>query len=188
MTSPPRDLLGPIDRRTFLRATVGGTSALAVAALLPSGCGGYPSVSGLLTFSAKEFAVLQSLIDTCLPRVDGLVAARDLDLDRYLDRYLAVEPLPIRKQLKQALLLLEYGGFWWGPARRRFTRMDAEAQGEYLRGWLESDSPFRRQVGQTFRQAILNVYYSDERTWDAIEYDGPFVDGEESSLSARGTG
>ena len=175
MNAPERDLLGPINRRTFLRGTAGGIAALTAATLLPTGCGGYPSVATLRTFTAKEFAVLKGLITTYLPPAEGLPSAEDLDIAGYLDTYLAVEPAPVRKQLKQALLLVEYGGFWYGPERRRFTRMTAAGQEAYLQGWLESASPFRRQVGQIFRRATINTYYGDERSWDAIGYDGPFV-------------
>lgn len=175
MNRPGHDLLGTLDRRTFLRGTAGGVAALSVATLLPTGCGGYPSVANLRTLTAKEYAVLRTLIGTCLPPVRGLPSAQDLDIAGYLDRFLAEESATVRKQMKQALLLLEYGGFWYGPERCRFTRMTAGAQEAYLRGWLESSSPFRRQVAQTFRRAAFNTYYGDERTWDAIGYEGPLV-------------
>lgn len=175
MSGSPPDLFGPIDRRTFLRGTAGGAAALAAAALLPAGCGGYPAVANLHTFTAKEFAVLRALVDTYLPPAERMASGRDLDVAGYLDAYLAAESAMIRKQLKQALLLLEYGGLWYGPERRRCTRMSEAGRAAYLRGWSEAVSPFRRQVAQTFRRAAINVYYTDERAWGSIGYDGPFV-------------
>ena len=188
MSAPRPDLLGPIDRRTFLRATAGGTAALAVAALLPAGCGGYPPVSGLRLFTAKEFAVVDAMIATFVTPPAGAPSAREVGIAAYLDRYLAAEAPLVQKQLKQALLLIEYGGFWWGPRRRRCTRMAPADRAQYLREWLDSDSAFRRQVAQTFRRAILNTYYTDERTWEAIGYEGPFVDPDESTVPTRVAG
>lgn len=169
------DILGPIDRRTFLRGTAGGALTLTLAALLPTGCGGYPEVSRLRLFTAKEFAILRAIADTCIVPDAGMPTPEDVDVAGFLDAYLAAEPAALQTQLKRALLLLEYGGLVWGSPRRRFTRMDAPERAEYLTDWLESDSPVRRQVAQTFRRACLNTYYTDERTWAAIDYEGPFV-------------
>ena len=175
MSGSAQDLLGPIDRRTFLRGSAGGVAALAAATLLPAGCAGYPPVANLRLFSAKEFAVLEALADTFVPAADGVASATGLDVAGHLDRRLSVEPALVRKQLKQAVLLVEYGGFWWGPARARFTRMSPAARAQYMEEWMAADSAFRRQVGQLFRRAIIQAYYSDERTWAGIGYDGPFV-------------
>lgn len=175
MSGPAQDLLGPIDRRTFLRGSAGGVVALAAATLLPAGCAGYPPIANLRLFTAKEFAVLEALADTFVPAAEGVASATALDIAGYLDRALSAQSALVRKQLKQALLLMEYGGFWWGPARSRFTRMSPTVQAHYVEEWLAAASPFRRQVGQLFRRAILQAYYSDERAWTGVGYDGPFV-------------
>lgn len=188
MSTPAPDLAGPMDRRTFLGATAGGAAALALASLLPAGCGGYPAVANLRTFTAKEFAVLQALVDTVVPAGGGNVSAREIDVAGYLDDAFHALPALMRKQLKQALLLLEYGGLWYGPERRRLTRMSAAARETYVGGWLDSPAPFRRQVGQTFRRAIINAYYSDERAWRAIGYDGPFVEADTPASPPRRSG
>jgi len=169
------DVLGQIDRRTFLRGTAGGAAALAVATLLPTGCGGYAPVENLRFFTAKEYAVMQALASVFIAPEGDMPSAADVDVVGYLDRFLSAEPPLVRKQLKQAILLVEYGGIWWGSKRQRCTRMSAQSRSEYLGEWSNSDSLFRRQVIQIFRRACLNTYYSDARTWDFIDYDGPLV-------------
>ena len=172
--TPRPDLFAPMDRRAFLRVTAGGAGALALTPLLGAGCSSAPG-PGLRALTAKEAAVLQGLAGLFVPGGNGAPTAQDVDVAGFLDVYFAGEPPALRKQIKQALVLIEYGGLWWGPKRARFTRMSADARARYLGEWLAADSAMRRQVGQLFRRACINAYYTDERAWDAIGYDGPFV-------------
>jgi len=102
-------------------------------------------------------------------------SARSLHLAEYLDDYFGGEPPALQLQLKRALLMIEYGGYIWGKPRRRFTQLSPTARARYVGKWSRAEPGTRRLVVETFRRACLNAYFSDERTWSLIGYDGPLV-------------
>lgn len=163
-----------IGRRALLRRTAFGATALGIAALLPTGCAGYPEApAGLQVFSAKEFHILATAMDTVLPkRHEHELSVREARAPEHFDELLADAPEAAVTQIKQLLLLVEHGTLLAGHLSR-FTSLDAADRAAYLRGWMRSDRAFLKQAFIAIRKIALASYYANEETWKRIGYRGP---------------
>ena len=57
----------------------------------------------------------------------------------------------------------------------RFTNLAAEWQDIYLSDWAGSRFQVRRLVFQALKNLSMLGYYSQDATWRAIHYDGPWA-------------
>ena len=163
-----------LDRRSFLRATAGGTAAIAAAALLPAGCSrDYPQAAldgvTLKSLTPKEYAVVRAAAEAMLegvPVEPSTVAGR-------IDHELAVAGDPMRADMKTVLGLMEHltplGGRF-----RRFTALAPETRLAYLRGWARSRFELRRAAFQALKGFVNFFAYSDDRTRPLTGFEGPW--------------
>ncbi|MEM1349258.1 MAG: hypothetical protein AAGI01_11925 [Myxococcota bacterium] len=81
-------------------------------------------------------------------------------------------PQAKRQQLIDVTTLIEIGPRVFGPqrGRGRFTRLDARAKDEYLRGWEESSLAPRRAAFHGLKAVCMMGYWTREETWGAIGY------------------
>ncbi len=78
------------------------------------------------------------------------------------------------EQLQLALNLLEFAP--GGPlTATRFSRLDLGERAAVVQAWQGSRLGVRRQVAASLRQAARFIHFSDEATWAAIGYDGPWL-------------
>ena len=162
----------PLDRRGFLRATAGGTAAIALASLLPTGCtADYPqaraSGAKLQTLTEKEFAITLAAAEALLigvPVSPGAIASR-------IDNELAVAGDPMRSDFKTVLGLMEHLTLLSGQ-RRRFTQLTPQARLAYLSTWKRSRFTLRRGAYTALKGFVYYFAYSDPATRVLTRYPG----------------
>jgi hypothetical protein len=168
----------PLSRRVFLRLA-GGTAAFtalarpgAVRAAALAGAAGEP------VFDAGEREILtriaERMVETGEPSAPPLRETRAVETIEALCRGLDAG---VRRQLRLALRLFEYGPFVFELVFTRFTRMsDAECDAS-LTDWMTSRLALRRTAFLALRNLALYGYYSQPETWPLVGYAGPLLGG-----------
>lgn len=176
-TSP--GAVGPITRRGFLRAGFWGTAALGVFSAA-SGCTSASQYRERIgrerpeVLTAKELAVLMAIADRVITPAEGCPTAAEARVARRIDRELVFSDGKLAADVRASLALLEHGPLL-DLRFRRLTRLAPAEQDEVLRGCLESSWALRRNAFNGIRFLCLFFYYTDDRTWRSIGYDGPTV-------------
>jgi hypothetical protein len=159
-----------ISRRTLLRGTASGVLLLAVAALLPSGCRGYPEPPVPLRFlSNEEYAVFQAVARAILGLED------ETDVAAEVDRLVSRMSSRVKRDIHWMLRIFEHGTHLFDLKGKRFTRLARDDQEQYLRGWMQSSLGARRIVFRALKLLASLGYYGLSDTWKTIGYDGPWL-------------
>lgn len=173
---------GPIfSRRRFL-----GISLAAGGAVILGGAGGLlalrgraPKAAGLRSLSPHGYRTLSQLALAAFPEGGAFPqAARDLDLARLFDQYLADEPEWNRDDLGKGLALLEFGPLLYDHRLVAFSQLGAEERLAHFERWAEG-SLLQREVATALRKFLALVFYDRPEVWSSIGYDGPLVPAEE---------
>jgi len=165
---------GPIDRRGFLRLSVGGTTAIALASLVPAGCSAdYPQAEtdghDLKSLTPKEYAVARAAAEALLvgvPVTAATVAGR-------IDQELAWAGDPVLTDMKSVLSLMEHAtplGFHV----RRFTALSPADRLSYLNTWRNSRFQLRRAAYQGLKGFVYYFAYIDPATRSITGFAGPW--------------
>jgi hypothetical protein len=165
-----------LSRRRFLTAGL-----VAGGAVLGVGGGGLlllrgraPKVEGLLVLDAHEYQTLESLVEIMFPRTEAVpVDVGRLELPRAFDAFLAGEPEHNVKDLRKALVLIEFGPLVFDHQVTTFSRLDPKARLAHWDAWATSDSLLRRQVSVAMRKFFNLVFFDSEVVWPFIGYPGP---------------
>jgi len=166
-----------IGRREFLRGSALGAALLGGATLLP-GCGAsgsYPTPPvELKTFSAKEFHILQSVMDTFLPvtRSDELSVV-EVGAAENFDGLLADASEDLQGNLKMLIFIFEHGTLPLGGKLRRFTRLSPKEQASFIEGLMRSDNGLKKLLYTVFMKISNGMYYDKPETWALVGYPGP---------------
>lgn len=161
-----------VSRRRFLRLS------LAAGAFLLMGGGAWllarrGRAPGREALTDRERRTLAQLARALFPEGGAFpVGARDVDLARAFDDFLADEPEWNRRDLSRALFLLEMGPLVFERRLRAFSGLSAEERLAHFRGWAEGGL-LRRQVATAFRRFLALVFYDTPAVWPHIGYDGP---------------
>lgn len=165
-----------LSRRRFLRWTLGAGGVV----LMGSGGGLLalrgvaPDVEGLRILSAQEHRTVAMLARAVFPAGGAFrFSAADVDLARAFDRFLADEPPWNQRDLKSAILLLEYGPVVFERRLVTFSHLTDAERLRHFERWCTSDSELRRQVATAFRRFLTLVFYDQPGAWPGIGYDGP---------------
>jgi hypothetical protein len=166
-----------ITRRGFLK--VGGIGALALgggaALTMRGGSARYakllPAGAEPRVLSTKELAVLAAFVDRVLPIENP--SPREARIAERIDRELAFATPRVRRDVKNALFLVEHGG-WARLSPTAFSARSSDGQDAYLRQFAAGRA-LERQAFSGLRTMAIFFYYCDERTWPAIHYEGPLV-------------
>ena len=172
-----------LTRRELIQRGALGTMLLSSAGLFTTGCAGYRNriqpddEDALRFFSVKEYAIALAAADAMLPgESDGFPDHRELKTVLKLDRELAQWD-PVRsKDIPLLMGLLEHGTPLFGHSFRRFSRLPLESRRAYLAGWGESGILLRRSGFIALKGLFAFYYFSDERVWPDIGYDGTWFD------------
>ncbi len=169
-------LFGFLSRRRFLKA-----SLVAGGAILGVGGGGLlalrgraPSVDGLRVLDDHEYQTLESLVQVMLPATDEIpIDAASMDLPRAFDAFLTGEPEHNVRDLRKALVLVEFGPLVFDKKITTFSRLPVDERTEHWNSWGTSDRLLQRQVSIAMRKFFNLVYFDHERVWPYIGYPGP---------------
>lgn len=171
-------LLGePIDRRRFLKRSASGMVLLSVGSLLPAGCSRYPKpVAPLRVFDPREYAILNALAERLLG-VEGAIGAgtSQIDVGANVDGFVVNWDTEAQRQLRTMLRVFEHGTYLFDLRRKRFTRLTASKQDEYLAGWMNSTLGVRRVIFRALKLLVAAGFYREPRAWTPIGYDGPWI-------------
>lgn len=163
-----------MDRRSFLRASAGGTAVIAAASLLPAGCArDYPHADGdgyqLASLTPKEYAVMRAAAEAMLP---GL-PVEPATVAQRVDRELAAVGDPVRADMKTVLGIIQHATPLGGHLRG-FTALTPEARLRYLEGWKRSRFELRRAAFQALKGFVVYFAYIDDRTRPLTGFQGPW--------------
>jgi hypothetical protein len=117
------------------------------------------------------------------PLADRLTFAGDPSMPRFadtaalstVDTALLQLPPDVARQLSWALLVFEYGPPLFLGKPSTFTGLSPEWQDLYIEGWAQSRFHTRRIAFQAFKNLAMLGYYSQDATWPAIHYGGPWA-------------
>jgi hypothetical protein len=169
-----------LSRRTFLRA--GGTSAallmLSRLRALPAAGQHPPPVPGatLRVLRPTDARILGVIADRMTFTGDpGMPRFADTAGLQVIDAALLQVPPDVPQQLSWALLLFEYGPPLFLGKLSTFSGLSPEWQDAYIAGWADSRFHTRRIAFQALKNLSMLGYYSQDATWPAIHYDGPWA-------------
>jgi hypothetical protein len=166
-----------LSRRGFLRAGAITSGALIGAGLLGGCVRSSPALDDEHpeVLSRRELAILAAIAERVITPADGTPTARDARVARRIDRELVFNEGTLAGDVRAALALVEYSPFL-DLRLRPFTRLPAEEQDAHLQACAQSVWTTRRNAFSGLRFLCLFFYYSDDRTWRSIGYDGTMVD------------
>lgn len=167
-----------VSRRQVLKYSlgIGGFLLMGGAGGLLALRGRAPRVDGLRCLTAHEYRTLAALADAIFPAGGAFpVGARDTDLGRRVDAFLADEPPWNQRDLKRALFLLEYGPVLFDQRLATFSHLGEDERAAHIARWAEGDSAVRRQAALAFRRLLALLFYDRPEVWSGIGYDGPYV-------------
>ncbi len=170
----------PQSRRGFLK--LGGATMLATAVIGVAGVSapGGEHYEGLLggeksqVLTNKELAILLVLAERMIGPIESLPSTRMTRTAARIDRELSIVRGKLLKDVKASLLYLEYAPLL-GFSGSRFTLLSEDDQDDYILALRESDKTLERNVYFGLRFLSVFFYYTDERTWNHLGYEGPFV-------------
>lgn len=166
-----------MERRRFLKGSVGGLALLGLGTVLPAGCRSYPKPAVSLRFlNPREYAIMNALADRL---VDGRGSvgpgAERIDVAARVDALVADWDADAQGQLRIMLRVFEHGTYLFDLQRKRFTRLKAKQQDEYVAGWMNSTLGARRIAFRALKALAAAGFYQDPRTWAPLGYDGPWL-------------
>jgi gluconate 2-dehydrogenase subunit 3-like protein len=172
-----QELFGtPMDRRRFLKQSLGGIALLGVGSVLPAGCRSYPKPAVTLRFfNPREYAIMNAVAERLVDG-QGLVGpgADHVDVAVHVDALVTEWDAEAQGQLRTMLRVFEHGTYLFDLRRKRFTRLPPAQQDEYLTGWMNSTLGARRIVFRALKALSAGGFYDDPRTWPRLGYDGPW--------------
>jgi len=169
-----------LSRRGFLKTGAGAALLLvgyqATQSWLGDGDEDYrPLLAGEMpqALSIKEFAVLSTVVRCLVGASDGAPSTEEARTAARIDRELSIHGGKLLQDLKDSLLMVEHGTFLEGHSEC-FTQLDTEQQSRFLRSCQESSLALRRAVYNGLRFLTIFFYYSDDRSWPLLGYQGPW--------------
>ena len=163
-------------RRAFLKGLLILASATTFGTFLP-GCGGYiEPPEGLRFLDKKRYNVMKAFAVRVLPP-DGAFpeGAMDTGVLEFFDGFVATDYPEVQKDLKKAITLLEHGTLLLNFKFKRFTKLTVDEQDEYLRTWEDSRIALLRGAMIGLKRLCFMGFYTNEKVWPRIGYDGPWV-------------
>jgi hypothetical protein len=172
-------MTGPweLSRRAFLQRTLTASAAVALPSVVLAGCrsayeADLPPDLRLRALSAWEFVVLRAAAGRLLagaePLDPGAVAAR---ADAHLG---TVHDPAVREGVRWVLRIVEYGTPLAGKVQP-FSTLGAAAQDGVLQALATSRFLTPRTAFATVKLLSCFFHYTQDATWSALGYDGPWV-------------
>ena len=166
-----------INRRRFLKRSAGGVALLGLGSLLPAGCTRYPKPPTRLQFlDPREYAIINTVAERLLGAAGAIGSQPEqIDVGANVDALVANWDKEAQGQLRTMLRVFEHGTYLFDLRRKRFTRLTAAEQDQYLAGWMNSTLGVRRVVFRALKLLVAAGFYREPRAWTRIGYDGPWL-------------
>ncbi len=167
----------PLSRRRWIQLGVGGTALLAAGGSVGAWLSTGYTLRGdeaPIVLSTKEFCVLRAVVEVMVPGGGGLPRGVDVDVPQKIDQQIWAAEDATQSDFSAALQLVEHSPLMHGHLAR-FTRLSVADRADVLKKLSRSSVDVFAAVANGLRTMVFTVYYSQEPTWDAIEYDGPWV-------------
>jgi hypothetical protein len=161
-----------VRRRRFLAAAAGaGVLVAGSAGGLLALRGFAPAVRGLRCLTPQEYRTATAIATALFPPGGAFACGADsMDLGRAFDDFLADEDESRQTELKQALLLVEYGPLAYDHHAVTFSHLPADQRLAQLERWSTSDDLLRRRVALAFHKYFAIVFYDRAEVWSEIGY------------------
>ena len=180
-----------LSRRVFLRRSLHAAGALAVVPGLALGCAPEDAARApgdLRVLDAAEWALLGAVADTFIPHGGAFApGARDLELPRRIDAFLAGERPAVLRGVSAALLVAEWASPLAAGRFARLSRLDADGRSACIAALRDSRVGLLRDVYAGLKQLCMFTFYAIDTTWPALGYDGPWVE-KSSGTAAKPSG
>ena len=150
-------------------------AALCVGAIWLRFFAGYePAPAGIRALGAHEYATVRAVGLVTFPPGGAVEPGADeAGVPAYVDRYVAAQPPAQRTLMRLLFFLVEHATVFFPPAgpagMRRFTRLDASRQAQYLDGWGRSRLFPRRLVFSSLRAIVTMGFLADPGVRSRLE-------------------
>jgi len=173
---------GMTSRRKFLKETLSGVVFLSAARLIPESlllASGQDQVPGdLLFFSLKEYLIFEAAAERIVgSAAPGQVRTKDVAVATRADQFLAGADPEVQEQIHQLLSVFNAPlfTFLFDFRTSSFLNMSLMDRDSYLEDWMTSSLGFRRTGFQALKRIAMSMFYTDDRTWREIGFDGMFM-------------
>ncbi|GEM_PF-1191513 len=113
----------------------------------------------------------RALIEVAKPRKAEFNLPLEDQMLEFLDDFVRYFPVHMKILFPLGLLLLEYGTFIFAGKLKPFSRLSLEERDRYVRGWVESRIPIRRDLIKGVKGLCVASFYSDHQVMDHIGYE-----------------
>ncbi len=173
------DNMPMLSRRSFIKTSLIGTAALALAGGLYRLTQSTPAVRFRLDRAATAAlaAIVPAMLREALPKSPATAAGAAAAAIARVQ--IAIDSLPLRTQKEIADL---FGLLTLAPARRwlvgiseDWPNADTKDVAIFLQNWRTHRLGLLQSAYQALHDLILGAWYSDAATWPAIGYPGPIT-------------
>ncbi len=164
-------------RRLFLKRSI---QALAVTAALPAlstlnVAFAENNDKTLLALSPDIYKIFVSVSDTYIPQGGAFdLGAIDIDLARRIDFFLAKNDPAVVQGVSGALQFIEYKSAEIIGEKGVFSSLSAKKRTKIIQT-LSETSGMGVQIYAALRGLCMFFFYTDEKSWQSIGYQGPLV-------------
>jgi hypothetical protein len=167
----------PLSRRSFLQYTALSSGLLTLSRLHALPALAEPNgAAGLQVLNSQEAQILTVIVERIVFTGDPrMPAVRDTRAIETIDRALLQLDATVQSQMRWLLRVFEWGPPVFQLKFKAFTGMNDEERDAYLRDWAASGLAMRKLAFRALKNLSMLGYYSQDATWKAIHYDGPWV-------------
>ena len=115
--------------------------------------------------------IIKALIATLKPRKPEFDPPAEEQMLSVADDFIGALPSHMKYLFPLGLYLLEYGTLIFAFNPVPFSRMSAESRDKYMRGWMESKIPLRRDLIKGMKAIAMTGYYANPEVMKHIGYD-----------------
>jgi hypothetical protein len=169
-------------RRKFLKETLTGVVFLSVSKLVPSEAllaGELSQVpKDLGFFSPREYLIFEAVAERIIGLPSpGQPSIKDVGVASRADQFLAGADSEAQDQLHQLFTVFNaaFFTFLFDFRFSSFLNMSAPDKDSYILDWMTSKFGFRRTGFQALKRVALSMFYTDNRSWKEIGYEGMFM-------------
>ncbi len=114
--------------------------------------------------------IIKALIETLKPRKPGFDPAAEEFMLQVADDFLGALPSHMKILFPLGLRLLEYGTLIFAFSPIPFSRMSLSKREQYIKGWMDSKIPLRRDLIKGMKAIALTGYYAFPEVMNHIGY------------------
>ena len=169
-------------RRKFLKKSLFGVALLSSSKFIPSEVLFANELNqvpkNLAFFSPREYIIFEAIAERIigLPSTDQ-PSVKDVGVAARADQFLAGADPEVQDQLHQLFTVFNaaFFTFLFDFRFSSFLNMSAPDKDSYIRDWMTSKFGFRRTAFQALERVSLSMFYTDNRPWKEIGYEGMFM-------------